>query len=401
MTPQTQASSTEVSLPSSAAAVPTTDTLVIGAGPAGLAVAACLVQRGQKAQVIDQADQVGSSWRSHYERVHLHTVKTMSALPGMPFPDHYPRYVPRQLLVDYLAAYAERFGIAPGLGDAATSITPISGGWQTRTASGRRYVSRSVVVATGANYRPRMPNFPGQDGFAGRVIHSRDYRSAQPFAGQRALVVGMGNTGAEIALDLAEQGVTTAISVRSPINLVHRDVLGRPTQLTSMLLARLPNAWGDAIALALRDLTVGDLSRWGLQTSAQSPLRQLREEGKTPVIDVGTLAAIRRGAIVVRPGIERFSARGVRFSNGVEEVFDSVILATGYQALVERLFPVTAVELDRNGMPVNTIGSGDLADIYFVGFQLRQPGGLLRTIAGQALEVAAAITRQSGAAAGR
>jgi cation diffusion facilitator CzcD-associated flavoprotein CzcO len=401
MTQATQASSTEVSLPASIAAVLTTETLVIGAGPAGLAVAASLVQRGRKALVIDQADQLGSSWRSHYERVHLHTVKSKSALPGMAFPDHYPRYVPRQLLVDYLVAYAERYEIAAELGDAATAITPIPGGWQTLTASGRIHVSRSVVVATGANCRPRMPALPGQDGFAGRVIHSRDYRNAKAFAGQRVLVVGMGNTGAEIALDLAEQGVTTAISVRSPINLVHRDVLGRPTQLTSMLLARLPTAWGDAIARLLRDLTVGDLSRWGLQTSSQSPLRQLREEGKTPVIDVGTLAAIRRGDIAVRPGITRFSDRGVQFSNGVDEAFDSVILATGYQALVERLFPVTAVELDRSRLPVKVIGSGDLAGIYFVGFQLREPGGLLRTIVAQAVQVAAAITLQPGAAAGR
>jgi cation diffusion facilitator CzcD-associated flavoprotein CzcO len=401
MTAANQASLTEDRLPTSAAAVLTTDTLVIGAGPAGLAVAASLFQLGRKALVIDQADQVGSSWRSHYERVHLHTVKTKSALPGMPFPEHYPRYVPRQLLVDYLVAYAERFEIAAELGDAAASIKPVAGGWQTRTAGGRLYVSRSVVVATGANCRPRMPKFPGHDDFGGRVIHSRDYRNARPFAGQRVLVVGMGNTGAEIALDLAEQGVATVISVRSPINLVHREVFGRPTQLTSMLLARLPKAWGDAIARVLRDWTVGDLSRWGLQTSALSPLRQLREEGRTPVIDVGTLAAIRRGDIGVRPGIVRFSANGVCFSNGVEEVFDSVILATGYQALVERLFPATAVELDRNGMPVNTIGSGELAGIHFVGFDVRQPGGLLRTIAAQALEVAAAITRDSGAAAGR
>jgi cation diffusion facilitator CzcD-associated flavoprotein CzcO len=401
MTATNQASSTEDCLPTSAAAVLTTDTLVIGAGPAGLAVAASLVQRGRKALVIDQADAVGSSWRSHYERVCLHTVKSRSALPGMPFPEHYARYVPRQLLVDYLVAYAERFEIAAELGDAATSITPVPGGWQTLTASGRVHVSRSVVVATGANCQPRLPKFPGQDGFAGSVIHSRDYRNARPFAGQRVLVVGMGNTGAEIALDLALQGVATAISVRSPINLVRRDVFGRPTQLSSMLLARLPNAWGDAIARLLRDWTVGDLSRWGLQTSAQSPLRQLREEGRTPVIDVGTLAAIRRGDIAVRPGIECFSATGVRFSSGVEEPFDSVILATGYQALVERLFPATAVELDRNGMPVNTIGCGELAGVYFVGFDVRQPGGLLRTIAAQAVQVAAAITRQAGAAAGR
>jgi cation diffusion facilitator CzcD-associated flavoprotein CzcO len=118
----------------------------------------------------------------------------------------------------------------------------------------------------------------GEARFGGRVLHSREYLDAAPFAGQRVLVVGLGNTGAEIALDLCEQGVQVALSVRSPVNIVHRDVLGRPTQRTSLMLARLPARLGDALGALLRDLTVGDLSRFGLRTAARSPLAQLREE---------------------------------------------------------------------------------------------------------------------------
>ncbi len=121
-------------------------------------------------------------------------------------------------------------------------------------AGGRAFTANHVVVATGANRRPVMPALPGQDGFHGRVLHSRSYRNAAPFAGQRVLVVGMGNTGAEIALDLTEHGVRTALSVRSPVNIVRRDVWGRPTQLSSLLLARLPPMLGDALAKNLLQL---------------------------------------------------------------------------------------------------------------------------------------------------
>ncbi|MEP7058039.1 MAG: NAD(P)/FAD-dependent oxidoreductase [Caldimonas sp.] len=364
------------------------DALVIGAGPAGLASAACLRQRGLQVQLIERGAQLAASWRAHYDRLHLHTVKTESALPGLPFPAAAPRYVSRAGVVDYLAAYAVHHGLAPQVGEEALAIVPAAGGWQTSTASGRVLRARTVVVATGANRWPNRPSFAGEAGFRGRILHSGDYRNALPFARQRVLVVGMGNTGAEIALDLVEHGIGVAISVRAPLNIVHRDVLGRPTQLTSIALARLPHAWGDAAARVLRDLTVGDLSRYGLKTSPLSPLRQLREHGKTPVIDVGTLARIKSREIAVHPGIDRYTAHGVRFVDGTDAPFDAVILATGYAAGIEKLFPGTELALDRNGMPVGIVGRGPLQGIYFVGFDIRQPGGLLRTIAQQAQQVA-------------
>jgi hypothetical protein len=174
---------------------------------------------------------------------------------------------------------------------------------------------------------------------------------------------------------------------------VHRDVLGRPTQVTSMMLARLPTRIGDAVARVLRDLTVGDLGRYGLRTSTMSPLRQLREEGRTPVIDVGTLGMIKRGKIAVRPGIERFTPDGVQFADGRSETYGTVILATGYRPALGELFPGVRLEVDANGMPAQPAGAGELAGVYFVGFDVRQPGGLLRTIGQQAMQVADRIAK--------
>ncbi|MDO9435010.1 NAD(P)/FAD-dependent oxidoreductase [Hydrogenophaga sp.] len=372
------------------------DIVVIGAGPAGLATATCLTLRGHSPLVLEQAQDVASAWRHHYERLHLHTVKSHSALPGMAFPDRAPRYVPRQDVVDYLAAYAQRFGLQPQLGARVETIEPRRGlpgaPWQVVLAGGRSFTANHVVLATGANRRPVAPALPGQDRFHGRVLHSRSYRNATPFAGQRVLVVGMGNTGAEIALDLTEHGVRTALSVRSPVNIVYRDVWGRPTQLSSILLGRLPEALGDALATALRNITVGNLGRYGLRTPSMSPLRQMRQQGKTPTIDIGTVARIKSGEITVYPGVQTLTPHGARFTDGREHPFDAVLLATGYEAALSELFPYTPLPLDDRGMPQQAVGEGALEGVYFVGFDVRQPGGLLRTIGQQAEVVAECIS---------
>jgi cation diffusion facilitator CzcD-associated flavoprotein CzcO len=318
-------------------------------------------------------------------------VKALSSLPGMPFPDQAPRYVPRQGVIDYLDAYASRAAVAPRFGAEATAIVRDGDAWRTTTRAGQSFRSRALVVATGANQHPNWPALDGAAEFGGRILHSRDYRSGAPFAGQRVLVVGMGNTGAEIALDLAEHGAAATLSVRSPVNIVLRDVLGRPTQKTSIVLSRLPKKLGDALARFLADVTVGDIERLGLRRSPISPLRELRELGRTPVIDVGTLARIRAGEIAVRPGIGRLRAGAVEFVDGSSASFDAIVLATGYRAGIDALFAGVAVPVDDSGLPTQLSGDGPLAGIHFVGFDTRQPGGLLRTIAAQSLAVAERI----------
>ncbi len=192
-------------------------------------------------------------------------------------------------------------------------------------------------------------------------------------------------------LDLARNGAHATISVRSPVNIVRRDVLDRPVQVTSMLLSHLPNAVADAIAKVFRKLTIGDLRPHGITTPAMSPLRQLREQGRTPVIDIGTVDLIRAGKIAVRPGIAAFTPAGVRFLDAREEPFDAVILATGYHAQVQSLFPQASVPVQDKGLPAQVSGAGPLEGVYFVGYDIRQPGGVLRSIGLQAAQVAAEI----------
>jgi indole-3-pyruvate monooxygenase len=378
-------------MPQASPDVSAASVVVIGAGPAGLAAAASLAAIGVGVHVLEKADSVGSAWRGHYERLHLHTVKEHSALPRMPFPRDYPKYVPREKVVEYLTAYAAHFGIAPHFGEEAIQVRKSAQRWVTASRSGRQWTSDFVVVATGANQVPNVPELPGLREFGGRWMHSAAYHSAAELAGQRVLVVGMGNTGAEIALDLAEHEAHVAISIRSPVNVVYRDVAGRPTQLTSMALSRLPEKLGDAVALALRNLTVGNIERYGIPRSDVSPLRQLRVEGRTPVIDVGTLAMIRKGRIAVRPGIQSCTPEGVRFADGTAEPYDVVILATGFHSQAAQLFAGMELDVDDKGLPRRMIGQGAFEGTFFVGFDVRQAGGLLRTIGLQAQEVARAI----------
>ncbi len=331
--------------------------------------------------MLEKSDRVGFSWYEHYERLHLHTVKEMSNLPHSAFPEHYPQYVPRELLCEYFEAYAKQFDIRPQFGEEVTEIKLSEGQqWQVRSASGKMWRASQVVIATGVNRTPFRPAFEKEEQFAGTVIHSRAYRNARPYRSQRILVVGMGNTGAEIALDLAENGADPFLSVRSPVNIVPRDFLGRPTQKTALLMDKLPNWLGDWLGSQVRGLSMGDLPAFGLPLEKKPPARQLRDEGKTPVVDVGTARAIREGRIKVMPGIKEFYNNGVVFTNGQRYNFSGVILATGYRARLQDFLPNAEVSLDSYGVPRECVGKGAHQGLYFLGFDNYTPGGILGVI---------------------
>lgn len=377
-----------------------TQTLIIGAGPAGLAVAGRMRRLGFPFEMIDASESIASSWRGHYDRLHLHTVKQLSHLPFKPFPAEYPRYVSRDALIEYYQDYADTFLIEPKFRRVVRRIARTGDRWRVETDGGEAYVALAVVVATGANRVPNRPQLEGAGDFSGTITHSRDYRNPQPFLGQRVLVVGMGNTGAEIALDLCEQGVDTAISVRGPVNVVPRDSLGLPTQLTARALDRLPNRAADAIGRAFRRLTFGDLTPWGLRTPRLAPMAQLRTRGKTPVIDVGTVDRIKNGDIGVRPGIRRLSPTGVVFTDGAEERFDAVLLATGYNADVEDFVEGGEALLDSNGFPARVVGTESFEGLFFSGFDNYQAGGVLGTLLDESAEIVDAIGRLRTSARG-
>lgn len=374
--------------------MPSTETLVVGAGPAGLAVAACLRRRGVDPVVLERGDGVGESWRHHYRRLHLHTVKELSGLPGLPFPDDAPRYPSRRQVIRYLESYAAARKIEPRFGVEVRRARPATdeAGWVLHTSEGD-WTCRRWVVAAGYNAEPVRPSWPGQRRWSGTVEHSSSYRDGEPWRGRRVLVVGAGNSGAEIALDLCEHGASTALSLRSAQHVVPRDFLGLPSQKTSVRMRRLPLPLRDALARTVSRLAYGDLTRYGLRRPETGPITRVVREGRVPILDVGTIERVRSGEIRVLPGIERFDDDNVVFTDGLRLPFDHVVLATGYRPGLDHWIEGLDGALDDHGRP--SPGNGRLAaGLYTIGYD-NDPTGLLRRIALEAPRLAELIARES------
>jgi indole-3-pyruvate monooxygenase len=370
------------------------ETLIIGAGAAGLAVGQALAQRKRPFVLVERAEAIGASWRNRYDRLHLHTAKRYSSLPGLRFPASAPTYPSRQQVVDYLTSYAERFGIAPRFGSQVERVAPdpAGGGWLTRTSRGD-FRSSHVVVATGFNAVPVSPRWPGMETFSGEILHSAAYRRPDAWTGQRVLVVGSGNSGAEIALDLLERGAQVDLCIRGKLHVTRRDTLGLPNPLPPILLSKLPLALADGIARATIRLVVGDLTRWGIEAPDCGPFRAIAETARIPMVDVGTLARIKKGELPVRKGIERFNPDGVTFVDGRRERYGAVVLATGFRAGLDQFLEGAADLLDDRGRrrsPTVQV----LPGLFLIGF-VQPATGLLREIGRESSQVAAGIAAAS------
>ena len=367
------------------------DTLIIGTGPAGLAMAGQLRNQNLPFEILDQSDKVGASWHGHYDRLHLHTVKKWSHLPHCPFPDHYPEFVPKNLLIEYFNDYVDRFDIQPHYGQEVTHIERNNGTWKVSVKGNEDWIVNHLVIATGTNRSVVVPSWPGEESFTGEMVHSRWYKNPKPFMDKRVLVVGMGNTGAEIALDLSESGITTFISVRGEVSVVPRDINGRSIQVTSKQLAKLPFNIGDWIGTQIRKIYFGNLEKHGLKISKMHPAVQLRTTGKTPVLDIGTIAAIKKGAIKVVSEVSHFEGSSVSLVDGTSIDVDAVILATGYSPSIEEFLPAVTSILDQNSYPSQVVGDNELKGLYFVGYDGYKLGGILGTIVDQSEMIAKAI----------
>ena len=384
-------SSSDVSAQDSAAPLPV---VVIGAGPAGLATAACLKQRDIDALVLEAGPSLGNSWRNHYDRLHLHTVKQQSHLPGLPFARELPRYVSRADFLAYLEAYATRFSIAPRTGEPVRRVDVRDGAFVVESA-GALYRARAVVVATGYNRVPNPERLPDQERFRGPVVHSSSYRNGDAFVGQRVLVVGAGNTGAEVALDLAERGAKPTLAVRAPINVVPREFLGMPIQLTSIRMRNAPLKLADGIGRLASRLAFGNLVPLGFPRSAMGPISAIKLRQRVPLIDVGTIAAIKRGEIAVKPGVVRLTETRAVFADGSESELDAIVLATGFRPALEQFLAVPDV-LDEGGSPRDWRAGGACPNLFFVGYEI-VPTGHLRQIAIRAQAVADEIAARQAA----
>ena len=363
-----------------------TNVVIIGAGPAGLAVGACLKQAGVDFVILEKANEVAPAWRRHYRRLHLHTVKSFSSLPFVPFPGDHPRYVPREKVVAYLDAYAQRFGLKPRFGVTVKSVRRDGEKFLVDTDAGA-IGARKVVIATGNNAEPIQPSFPGIEAFKGKVLHSAAYTEAAPYIGKNVLVVGMGNTGAEIALDLAESGAKPTISVRQGVHIVPRQLFGIPIQMVGIASRPMPQALNDWMFPKILDLALGKLQKYGITRPKTGILRGI-DAGRIPVIDVGTVAAIKAGKIGIAPDIARFSEDGATFADGRAQKFDAVIFATGYRPGYDAFVPAE-LRPAKSGVNARARELG----VYLVGFY-NPVTGLLREIGIEAQAVARDVARR-------
>ncbi|RLM94132.1 indole-3-pyruvate monooxygenase YUCCA2-like [Panicum miliaceum] len=343
--------------------------IIVGAGPSGLAVAACLKEKGIGSLILERSNCIASLWQlKTYDRLSLHLPRKFCELPLMPFPADYPIYPSKQQFVAYLESYAARFGISPMYNrtvvhaeyDEQLLLWRVS----TRTSGTMgeevQYVSRWLIVATGENAEAVQPDIDGLQEFPGTVIHTSAYKSGSAFTGKRVLVVGCGNSGMEV-------------------HILPREMLGHSTFGLSMwMLKWLPVHVVDRILLCIARAILGDTARLGLKRPASGPLELKSLSGKTPVLDVGTFAKIKSGDIKVRPAIRQISGRDVDFADGQLEGFDAIVLATGYKSNVPFWLKDRELFSEKDGLPRKAFPNGWKGEngLYSVGFTRR---GLMGT----------------------
>nr|WTB32885.1 NAD(P)/FAD-dependent oxidoreductase [Streptomyces sp. NBC_00830] len=368
---------------------------VVGGGPGGLAAAAALREHGVRAVVLEKSENVGASWRGHYDRLHLHTTRRWSALPGLAMPRRFGRWVSRDHVVRYLEKYVEHHELEVVTGVEVTRIdrTADGTGWQLTATGGRVLTGRAVIVATGYNHTPRIPDWAGRDTFAGELVHARDYRNPAPYAGKDVLVVGIGNTGAEIAVDLVEGGASRVrIAVRTVPHIVRRSTAGWPAQATGILVRRLPVRLVDRAGRLMAKVAVPDLAEQGLPRP-DTGLYSRVKDGAIPVQDVGLIDAVRGGRVVPVATVDSFDKDAVVLADGTRITPDAVIAATGYRRALEPLVGHLDV-LDARGRPVvhGSRTPKHAPGLYFTGFT-NPISGMFREMALDARKIARKLER--------
>jgi len=285
-------------------------------------------------------------------------------------------------MIEYLEAYAETFELKPRFGHAAETVRRDGTHWVVK-GSAFSIRPRYVVIASGYNAEPAIPCFSGIEAFKGTVIHSSSCTNARPFAGQSVPVAGMGNTGAEIALDLAEGGATPTISIRNGVHMVPRELFGIPIQRIAMLATRaLPQALNDVLFPPILDFALGYPSKYGIKRPRQGLLQQIAKAARIPVIDVGTVRKISAGEIKIAPNVSDICEDGALFADGNKRNFHAIILATGYR-------PNYGNYLEFDG----EIGTCHKQGLFFVGYQ-NVATGLLHEISKESVRVIKYISGQ-------
>jgi cation diffusion facilitator CzcD-associated flavoprotein CzcO len=351
-------------------------TVVIGAGPAGLASAAELRRRGVPALVLEQADAIGASWRGRYDRLRLNSSRWFSKLPGGRYARGTGMFPSRDEVVGYLEDYAERHAVDVRLNTRVERIDRNGAGWIVRT-SGGDVAAEHVIVAGGYDHTPFVPDWPGRERFQGPLLHAAAYRNPEPFRDGDVLVVGPGCSGMEIAYDLTEGGARRVrLAVRTSPNILVRSPIGPGIALTLM---RMRPQRADRIVNFARSKEIGDLTEYGLPVPEEGVFTRLRRLGVAPaIIDKHVIRAIKERRIEIVAGVESLDDTGVGLADRTRIEPDAVIAATGYRCGLEPVVGHLDV-LDEDGVPRVVDGEAAAPGLRFVGYmpipaQMRHAG---------------------------
>ncbi len=355
------------------------DAVVIGAGPSGLAVARELEHRhGIRTLVVDRAAAPAISWRTRYDNFRLNTNGFLSHLPGQRIPLSAGRWPSREDMVCYFDRYVQQQNIALELGCEVNRIDRAECGWQLDTSSGEIRTA-AIILATG-NYRTStIPPWPGLKQFTGELVHSSEFRNAWPYRGRDVLVVGAGNSAADIAVQLADHGARRIwLAVRTPPHLVRRAMGPFPSDIFLEVFARVPASMVDPVIGRLNRLMWGDLSVYGFHQPPLGLKATVEQHGRIPTLADELVTAVRAGHVQVLAAVEAVASDRVILSDGTSVAPQVIIAATGFRSDLESLVGHLGV-LDVDGNPRGGFACHLGDGMFAIGYGI-PPRGPLRAI---------------------
>jgi putative flavoprotein involved in K+ transport len=344
------------------------EAIVVGAGPAGLSAAAALQKRGFETLVLESSDAVGARWRARYEELRLNSWRVMSNLRGYRMPRSYGRYPSRDDFVAYLDRYAAHQRLRMRFNTTLARVERGGDLWQLDTSAGA-LLACYVVIATGWDAVPVLPDWPGRECFVPELIHSSDFRGARKYRDHEVLVVGFGNSGTDIAGHLVAAGARVRVSMRTPPNLARRELLGLPGQPFAVMTDHLPPKLADSSFFFNQRVLFGDLSQFGIPRAHDGVYTNFYQRLRSPAIDDGFIAALKQGRAQVVAEVARLDGLEVVLADGSRLRPDAVICATGYRRGLEPLVGRLGV-LRPDGVPLAYRGAPEhpaAPNLFFAG----------------------------------
>ncbi len=389
----------------------THDVTVIGAGPAGLSVAYELTKAGLTPLVLERTPAVGDVWRNHYDGLRLNTGRFFSALPGSQFPRSAGAWPARDAVVHLLETFPGRggFAVQTGIDIGTVSYDHDRDIWLITSNDHRQFESRAVVMAIGTCRIPVIPEWEGRETFPGEIIHSSTFKRAQDYTGKHVLVIGSGNSAAEIASRLTEYARSVTLSVRTSPHFLPKSICGIPIVGLGIGLRHLPNHWVDRLLSFLQHRTIGDLTAYGLPFPTMPLTRQYAINNVVPILYGPFVDDVRAGRIRIVGPIQKISGPAIHVQSTIGAAVqnnenttiplqpDVIVAGTGFRTGIPELVQIPGIA-DEKGRPKV---SGDqefegAPRLYFIG-QINPLSGQLREIRLEAGKIAGKIRKQLGA----